>query len=273
MTTFVSARRIVVVCSSWRYLPTMSTVVQFSSSAKVRRCALVSTAGSLLGTMYGREIDAHEDVIRVGQGPSGGRYQKDVGSRTTLRIARRTLFAETEHNDLHMLGTVLRSEGWPRSVYMHFTCPGPVPAVAELITCVPVPRCSMKLGSNPTTGLASVMLLLGERDKSLPAWWPRCDSLKLYGFGETNGSAAYHYWSDGSHSDGQNSSAWDKRKENTGKLAHDYGSEHSLLRAKLGNTSSLDGPFVISRAAVTGWCAAHGQGSRARQRRRVSDTA
>jgi hypothetical protein len=232
-------------------------------------CALVSTAGSLLGGMYGGEIDSHHQVIRVGQGPTGGRYQDDVGSRTTLRIARRTLFLDTEHNDLRSFGKILRSEGWPRSVYMHFTCPGAVPAAAELMTCVHVPRCSFKLGSNPTTGLASVVLLLGARDR-LPPCWPRCDSLKLYGFGETNGSTPYHYWSDGSHSDGQNSSEWYKRKKLTGTVAHNYGEEHSLLRAKLNGTSSLDGPFVVSRAAIAAWCA---HGRRASLRRRVSGLA
>jgi hypothetical protein len=174
-----------------------------------------------------------------------------------LRISRRTLFLATERNDYHAFAKTLRLEGWPPSVYLHTTCPGPVTGLAELFPCIPLPSCSLKLGT-PTTGLASVVLLLSDTDRKRPSWWPRCDSLRLYGFGETNESAPYHYCSDGSFSDGHNSSEWYARTLKPGKILHDYPGEHFLLRANLSGTSSLDGPFNISRAAVIGWCSSAG---------------
>mmetsp|Transcript_35568 Transcript_35568/g.113264 ORF Transcript_35568/g.113264 Transcript_35568/m.113264 type:complete len:84 (-) Transcript_35568:866-1117(-) len=46
-------------------------------------CALVSTSGSLLEVRWGSEIDAHQVVFRIGQGPVAGRYTTHVGSRNT----------------------------------------------------------------------------------------------------------------------------------------------------------------------------------------------
>jgi hypothetical protein len=57
-----------------------------------RECALVSTSGSLLEATWGSEIDAHDVVFRIGQGPVGGRLAAHVGSRTTVRIAVISLF-------------------------------------------------------------------------------------------------------------------------------------------------------------------------------------
>ncbi|XP_071822905.1 alpha-N-acetyl-neuraminyl-2,3-beta-galactosyl-1,3-N-acetyl-galactosaminide alpha-2,6-sialyltransferase-like isoform X2 [Apostichopus japonicus] len=47
-------------------------------------CAVVSSSGHLLGSRAGGDIDAHDCVIRMNNAPVRG-YEKDVGTRTTIR--------------------------------------------------------------------------------------------------------------------------------------------------------------------------------------------
>eukprot|EP00962_Isochrysis_galbana_P000664 scaffold188_cov107-Isochrysis_galbana.AAC.11 len=110
-------------------------------SENLPQCALVSTAGSLLGKMHGRDIDAHQEVIRLGQGPTGGRFLEDVGSRTTLRITNAYLFVPS-HNNLSMFGTTLQSEGWPRLACLNRHCPVQKEGCSRLFTCIRLPRCA-----------------------------------------------------------------------------------------------------------------------------------
>ena len=48
-------------------------------------CALVGNARSLLRKSYGKEIDRHDAVMRVNQGPTAG-FERHVGSKTTFRL-------------------------------------------------------------------------------------------------------------------------------------------------------------------------------------------
>ena len=49
-------------------------------------CAVVGSAPSILERRDGRAIDAHDAVIRVNGAPTGPRYQRHVGLRTTMRV-------------------------------------------------------------------------------------------------------------------------------------------------------------------------------------------
>eukprot|EP00951_Prasinocladus_malaysianus_P010247 scaffold75120_cov39-Prasinocladus_malaysianus.AAC.1 len=48
-------------------------------------CAAVGSGGSLSGSGQGREIDAHDMVLRVNEAPVDG-YQRDVGRHTGMRL-------------------------------------------------------------------------------------------------------------------------------------------------------------------------------------------
>lgn len=53
------------------------------------QCALVSSSGQMLGAGAGEEIDKIRCVIRMNNAPTQG-YEKDVGSRTTVRVVSHT---------------------------------------------------------------------------------------------------------------------------------------------------------------------------------------
>lgn len=63
------------------------------------RCALVSSSGQMLGAGLKEEIDKTECVIRMNNAPTV-EYEKDVGSRTSVRVASHTsapLLLRNEH--------------------------------------------------------------------------------------------------------------------------------------------------------------------------------
>lgn len=62
-------------------------------------CALVSSSGQMLGAGLEEEIDKTECVIRMNNAPTVD-YEKDVGSRTSVRVASHTsvpLLLKNEH--------------------------------------------------------------------------------------------------------------------------------------------------------------------------------
>jgi hypothetical protein len=48
-------------------------------------CAVVGNSGVLLNTTFGRDIDAHQVVIRLNAAPTHG-YVQHVGLKTTARV-------------------------------------------------------------------------------------------------------------------------------------------------------------------------------------------
>lgn len=54
-----------------------------------QRCAVVGNSPGLLGRNRGREIDAHDVVLRYNFAPTRG-YEADVGTRTTVRVMGRS---------------------------------------------------------------------------------------------------------------------------------------------------------------------------------------
>eukprot|EP00899_Mesostigma_viride_P000849 jgi/Mesvir1/10765/Mv13831-RA.1 len=70
-------------------------------------CALVGLGANLLGRRRGRDIDAHDTVIRFGGAPIQG-YEADVGRRTSVAYVREVPNMRKEE----------RTEGGPKRVYV-----------------------------------------------------------------------------------------------------------------------------------------------------------
>ncbi|XP_069752733.1 beta-galactoside alpha-2,6-sialyltransferase 1-like [Narcine bancroftii] len=64
-----------------------------------RTCAVVASAGSILQSKLGNEIDAHDAVLRFNGAPTTG-YESDVGSRTTIRVVNSQIIS-TQKDKFH----------------------------------------------------------------------------------------------------------------------------------------------------------------------------
>ncbi|EHB18795.1 Beta-galactoside alpha-2,6-sialyltransferase 2 [Heterocephalus glaber] len=68
----------------WRSLVPATALSQLHPRG-LRSCAVVMSAGAILNSSLGAEIDSHDAVLRFNSAPTRG-YEKDVGNKTTIRI-------------------------------------------------------------------------------------------------------------------------------------------------------------------------------------------
>ncbi|XP_023237506.1 beta-galactoside alpha-2,6-sialyltransferase 2-like [Centruroides sculpturatus] len=62
---------------------------------KFQTCAIVSSAGSMYKSKLGKEIDAHDAVLRFNSAPTEG-FEDDVGTKTTIRILNSQVVSKPE---------------------------------------------------------------------------------------------------------------------------------------------------------------------------------
>ncbi|XP_026860496.2 beta-galactoside alpha-2,6-sialyltransferase 2b [Electrophorus electricus] len=79
----------------WRQLVPGKPLQQLRDTP-YRTCAVVTSAGALLRSSLGKEIDSHDAVLRFNAAPTRG-FEDHVGSKTTIRIINSQILADSYH--------------------------------------------------------------------------------------------------------------------------------------------------------------------------------
>ncbi|XP_041723637.1 beta-galactoside alpha-2,6-sialyltransferase 2-like [Coregonus clupeaformis] len=87
-----------------------------------RSCAVVTSAGAILHSGLGKEIDSHDAVLRFNAAPTEG-YVRDVGNKTTIRIINSQILADPKHrfntSSLYKKVTLVAWDPAPYAVNLH----------------------------------------------------------------------------------------------------------------------------------------------------------
>lgn len=74
----------------------LEELYKLQGHSSFKTCAVVTSAGAILHSGLGKEIDTHDAVLRFNTAPTEG-YERDVGNKTTIRIINSQILANPRH--------------------------------------------------------------------------------------------------------------------------------------------------------------------------------
>ncbi|XP_017265767.1 beta-galactoside alpha-2,6-sialyltransferase 2 [Kryptolebias marmoratus] len=87
-----------------------------------KSCAVVTSAGAMLRSGLGKEIDSHDAVLRFNSAPTEG-YERDVGNKTSIRIINSQILANPTYqfntSSIYKNVTLVAWDPAPYSVNLH----------------------------------------------------------------------------------------------------------------------------------------------------------
>ncbi|XP_013867104.1 beta-galactoside alpha-2,6-sialyltransferase 2 [Austrofundulus limnaeus] len=90
--------------------------------SSLKTCAVVTSAGAMLRSRLGKEIDSHDAVLRFNSAPTDG-YERDVGNTTTIRIINSQILANPTYqfntSSIYKNVTLVAWDPTPYSVNLH----------------------------------------------------------------------------------------------------------------------------------------------------------